>query len=280
MPDALSPFAFAIQLGFYAASLLLIGLLLARALGVTRMQGVSVTVILGIVVMCFYAARLLLANAMLGGALAVAFDPATFSWIWQAYKIQAYAVMFGCALGVVGAIGQQPAAMLAAAFILSAGFGLAGHTQGLESPSVFPWLAGLHVLIAGFWFGAPAALWPTPKMNQAELVRRLEAFSHIAQFGIPTLFVAGLALAWRLADGWTGLIGSAYGRLLFAKLIVASAALALGALNKLWVTKRVKIDPTAGRSALRLTLSVEFVLFLAAMGLIALATTVQGPEME
>lgn len=258
---------------------MLIGMLLGRGLGVTRTQSVPASAALALGVVCFYTARLLLANAKLGGMLAAAVDPATFPWIWQVYEMQAYAVFLGCVSAVIGALLRQPLAMLSAAFILSAGFGLTGHTHGLESPGVFPWVAGLHVLVAGFWFAAPAALWPAVKLDRAELVRRLEAFSRIAQFAVPALIIAGLVLAWRLADGWDGLIGFAYGRLLLAKLVVASIALALGAFNKMWVTEHVRVDPEVGRRALRLTLSIELMLFLVAMGLIAFATTVEGPEM-
>ena len=256
-----------------------IGMLVGRALGVKRTQGVLASAVLAVVVICFYIARLLLANAKLGGTLAAAADSATFMWIWRIYEMQAYAVFLGCLSAVVGALLRQPLVMLAAALILSAGFGLAGHTQGLESPGVFPWLAAFHVLVAGFWFAAPAILWPAADVSGDEVVRRLEDFSRIAQIAVPALFAVGLILMWRLVDGWDGLTGSAYGRLLLAKLIVAAIALALGAFNKMSATRRVKIDPKAGRRTLRCTLSAEFALFLMATALIAFATTVQGPKM-
>ena len=278
MPDALSLLAFAIQIGYYAVALLLVGILLGRGFGVTRTRSVPALGLLALVVVCFCAVRLLLANAKLGGSFGAAFDPATLPWIWRAYELQALAVSSGCGLAVVGALLQWRLIMLAAALMLSASFGLAGHTQALDAPGIFPWLAGLHVLVAGFWFAAPAALWPRPNLDQRDLVHRLEAFSRIAQFAVPALFGVGLILAWRLADGWGGLIGSAYGRLLLAKLFVASAALALGAFNKTWVTGRIAQNEHQGRAALKLTLSIEFVAFLSALALIALATTALGPE--
>lgn len=255
-----------------------IGALIACATGVKRTLGVSASTVLALAVLGFYAARLLFANAKLGGTPAAAVDSETFPWIWRIYKMQAYAVVIGCLSAILGALLRQRLAMLAAALILSAGFGLSGHTQGLESPGVMPWLAALHVLVAGFWFAAPVSLWPAVAIDDRELVRRLETFSRIAQFAIPALFAAGLVLAWRLADGWDGLIGSAYGRLLIAKLTAASIALALGAFNKMSVTKRIERDGKFGRRILRLTLSAEFALFLLTIGVIAFATTIQGPE--
>ncbi|GJL93368.1 CopD family protein [Hyphococcus sp.] len=278
MPDTLSLLAFAVQFGYYAVALLLVGILLGRGFGVTRKQSIPASALLALVVLSLYAVRLMLANAKLGGSFIAAFDLATLPWIWRAYELQAFAVMIGCGLAAAGALLQWWLAMLAAALMLSASFGLAGHTQGLEAPGIFPWLAGLHVLVAGFWFAAPVSLWPRTKLDQAELVRRLETFSHIAQFAVPALFGAGLILALRLADGWGGLIGSAYGRLLLAKLFVASAALALGAFNKTWVTGRMAQNEHQGRAALKLTLSIEFVAFLSTLALIALATTALGPE--
>ncbi|WDI31970.1 CopD family protein [Hyphococcus flavus] len=278
MPDAISFFAFVVQFGYYAASLMFIGALVGCATGVKRTLGVSASAALALAVLGFYAARLLLANAKLGGTFAAAVDSETFPWIWRIYKLQAFAIILGSLSAFAAALLGKRLIMLTAALILSAGFGLAGHTQGLESLGVMPWLAGFHVLVAGFWFAAPAALWPAAAIDDKELVRRLEAFSRIAQFAIPALFAAGLVLAWRLAEGWDGLTGSAYGRLLFAKLTAASIALALGAYNKMTVTRRIKADHEAGRKTLRFTLAAEFALFLIATGLIAFATTVQGPE--
>lgn len=278
MPDALSLLAFAIQFGYYAVALLLVGMALGRGFGVTRTHSIPDSALLALVVLSLYAVRLLLANAKLGGSFIAAFDPATFPWIWRAYGLQAFAVLIGCGLAVVGELLQWRLVMIAAALMLSASFGLAGHTQGLEAPGIFPWLAGLHVLVAGFWFAAPAALWPWARLNKAELVRRLRAFSRIAQIAVPALFVAGLILGWRLAGGWEGLTGSAYGRLLLAKLFVASVALGLGAVNKMWVTGQIEQNDHEGYAALKLTLSIEFIAFLGALALIALATTVLGPE--
>ncbi len=255
-----------------------IGMLAICATGVRRTLGISASGVLSIMVLCFYATRLLLANAKLGGTMVAAVNSDTFPWIWRTYNVQAYAVIVGCLSALIGALNQQRLAMLAAALILSAGFGLAGHTQGLESPGVMPWLVGFHVLVAGFWFAAPVALWPATAIDDKELVGRLEAFSRIAQFAIPALFAAGLVLAWRLVGGWEGLTGSAYGRLLLGKLAAASIALALGAFNKFSVTKRIKFEQEAGRRALRFTLSAEFALFLFAVGSIAYATTIAGPK--
>ncbi len=278
MPDAISLFSFIIQFGYNAATLMFIGMLAICATGVKRTLGISASGVLSIMVLCFYATRLLLANAKLGGTMVAAVNSDTFPWIWRTYNVQAYAVIVGCLSALIGALNQQRLAMLAAALILSAGFGLAGHTQGLESPGVMPWLVGFHVLVAGFWFAAPVALWPATAIDDKELVGRLEAFSRIAQFAIPALFALGLVLAWRLVGGWEGLTGSAYGRLLLGKLAAASIALALGAFNKFSVTKRIKFEQEAGRRALRFTLSAEFALFLFAVGSIAYATTIAGPK--
>lgn len=270
--------AFAVQFGYYTSALFLIGLLLHRALKVTAAGSAAAPAVLSSLIMLLYAGRLLAVNAKLGGSLGAAGNADTFLWIWRAHQAQALAVAAGCLLAAGGALLRRRLLMVAAALALSASFGLAGHTQGLETPGAFPWLAAVHVLIAGYWFAAPVTLWPSAKRPIEELTRRLGLFSGTAQIAVPLLFVAGMILAWRLAGGWNGLYGSPYGWLLFAKLLFASLALALGAANKIWVTNQIRLIPEKGLAALRLTLSVEFLAFLAAVAAIAIATTAQGPE--
>jgi putative copper export protein len=276
--DAIDVSASAVQFAYYVSALLVIGLLLHGALKVTAIGFASAPVVLSLIVALLYAARLLVANAKLGGSLDAVGNTDTFLWVWRAHREQALAVAAGCLLAAGGALLRRRILMIAAALTLSASFGLAGHTRGLEAPGAFPWLSAVHVLIAGYWFAAPVTLWPSAKRPVEELTRRLRLFSETAQIAVPLLFIAGMILAWRLSGGWNGLDGSSYGRLLLVKLIFVSLALALGAANKIWVTNQIRLTPARGMAALRLTLSAEFLAFLAAAAAIAIATTAQGPE--
>lgn len=73
------------------------------------------------------------------------------------------------------------------------------------------------------------------------------------------------------------MIATAYGQLLLAKLVLAGAALGLGALNKVSLTARLRDAPVQARGQLRASLAAEAVLFAGALVLVALATTIAGP---
>jgi putative copper export protein len=133
------------------------------------------------------------------------------------------------------------------------------------------------VAIAAFWLAGPITLWPTRNLDDATVTARVTRFSNFAVAAVPLLFVLGLWLALLLAGGWSALLTSLYGQLLLAKLGAATVALALGAYNKTIVTKRLRTAPEAGRRALKLTLGLDAVLFLIALGAIAAATSLTGP---
>jgi putative copper resistance protein D len=270
--------AFVAQFSFYLTALLLIGLAVGSALGIQQPIPGWFLAALSLFVALTYGLRLLAANVLLADNLQTIFNTTTFHWIWIAHRTQAFIFLSGCLLAAVAAAFHVRAGLMAAALVLSIGFGFAGHTQSLDSPGIFPGLVALHVLIAGFWFAAPAMLWPRTDGHLSELLKRVERFSRIALFAVPILFAAGIALAWRLADGADGLAATGYGNLILAKLAVAGAALGLGAINKTWVTARLKSDDGAARRTLRITLSIDQLLFLSALGFIAWATTIQGPE--
>lgn len=163
---------------------------------------------------------------------------------------------------------------------LAAGFALTGHTQALEQPGLAPWAAGLHVLIAAFWIAAPITLWPRASLPDATVLARTERFSRLALFSIPVLFAIGLWLAVLLAGSVNALLTSSYGQLLAAKLVVAGAALGLGAYNKQVVTRELRDTPSRGRRALTTTLSFDALLFAGALILVGVATTLTGPPTD
>jgi putative copper export protein len=161
--------------------------------------------------------------------------------------------------------------------LAAAGFALTGHTQGLTEPGFAPPAVALHVLIAGFWVAAPVTLWPVTSLADGRLLARLERFSVVAVAAIPILVALGVWLAWRLAGGFAPLIASTYGLLLLLKLLVALAAMGMGALNRQVVTGKVRQNAAVGRRWLRTTLAIETTLFLVAIMAVSAATTIGAP---
>jgi copper resistance protein D len=164
------------------------------------------------------------------------------------------------------------------AISMSGAFALTGHTMALDTPSFWPLVSAIHVLIAGFWVAAPLILWPRKAISDANLAARTENYGRFALVLVPILFVGGMALALELGGGVTGLLRTSYGITLSAKLMAALGALALGAFNKLKIHTAFAQNSAQARRLLALTLGLDVVLFSAAIVAIALATTVFGPQ--
>ncbi|ACT58395.1 copper resistance D domain protein [Hirschia baltica ATCC 49814] len=234
-------------------------------------------VILGLGLVIAVSLRLALLNAQLAGGLSAAFSPDTFSWIWTANRYQAMAYLAGGGLIAASSLVPLKYLKLPAAIFIAAGFGLGGHTQGLDMPGLAPWFASGHVLIAGFWIVAPFTLWPRASLD-ADLVHfRMERFSKIALWCVPILFVSGIWLALRLAGSGEAILSSSYGQLLLTKLLLATLALAIGAWNKLRITQLLKNDAPSGVASLKRSLGADILVFAGILLVIAAATTLTGP---
>ena len=271
----LETLVFVSKIALYVTALLGIGLSLhgAASIAVSRRW----VVLLGVGLLIAIASRLALLNAQLAGGLAGAFSPDTFGWIWPANRLQVYAFIGGSGLLLLSSLVRLNLLMLLAACIIAAGFGLAGHTQGLEVPGLAPWLVIGHVLIAGFWIAAPITLWPKATQEVDVTLGNMERFSLIALWCVPLLFVSGGWLLVRLTGSPGALFSTPYGQTLLLKLVLASAALAIGAWNKFRVTKLVRAAPTIGVIRLKRSLGADIFLFVAILLSIAAATTLTGP---
>lgn len=270
-----------LKLGLGASALIAIGLSLHIASGVVRRaQAIGLhrlATIAALLALLFGGFRMIVTSAELSGDLVLAFDPQSLAWAWSSHQGN-LAALGGGALAVLIAPRVQPRALAGVgSVIIAASFAFLGHTQALEAPGLAPWALALHVLIAGFWVVAPLTLWPARSAEDDDLAVRLDRFGALALLLIPALFALGLWLAWRLSGGFEPLLSSLYGQLLMAKLSLALLALGLGALNKKMVAKLVTIDPMRGRHWLRMTLSLDGLLFAGALLLVTLATTISGP---
>lgn len=276
MPDAFTLAVFAAKLGVLAAALTTAGLGWATALGGdlgSRAKTGLVAVAALAAILC-YAVLLLATNAQLGGAWTSALDPVTFSWVWPSRQTQVLVLSLGLVAAVVASVAKLRLLGLAASVLIGVSFALSGHAAGLDDGRLAQIGVAIHGLAASFWFIAPLVLWPRGDRDDASAVRR---FSEAAVWVAPVVFIAGGYLAWRLAGGLTELFTSPYGQLLIAKLSVALVALALGAVNKQLVSRKLAADPVNGRRLLRITLGADAALFLTALALVTWATTVSGP---
>lgn len=278
--DALSLALFADRAGLNVAALLSIGFALHAASGVVerdafgRLRWLVLWAAAGVI--GFAGLRLVILNAQMGDGT-VLLDLELLPLSWTALGPSTIALGVGAIVGAAGLLAGSRILAGVGAVVLSIGFGLTGHTQGLAEPGLAPILVAAHALIAGFWVTAPITLYPAANLGDDVLLRRLKRFSAIAIAVIPLLILLGAWLAWVLAGGFEPLVGSTYGRLLLLKLTVGLAAMGLGALNKQIVTARMKLEPAKGRRWLRLTLTFDTILFAAAILAVSAATTIAGP---
>ncbi|MBI1361767.1 MAG: hypothetical protein GC155_15930 [Alphaproteobacteria bacterium] len=278
--DPILSWLFVVRFGLNATALLAIGLALHAGLGILAPTDRRATLkwagaaALGLLL--FGAARLAVLNGQMTGGLADAFNPETFALTWLTLGDASLTLGIGAGAILVAALTGIRLVAVAGALGVASAFALTGHTQGLEHPGLAPAAVAGHVLIAGFWVAAPLTLWPRHALGDAVLLEHLKRFSAIAMAAIPVLVGLGVWLAWVLAGGPSGLLGTAYGKLLLAKLAVTLVAVALGALNHQIVTGMVEAAPARGRTWLARTLSTEAVVFLAAVLIVSAATTFTG----
>lgn len=117
--------------------------------------------------------------------------------------------------------------------------GLSGHSAAI-SESLWPTAADMvHLLGAGIWVGSlvPLALLLQvasrhQRMPDPAAVRTMQRFSHVALVSVVILGGTGSALALLLVQGPAGLVGTAHGRQLLAKLVILVPALLLAAVNR------------------------------------------------
>lgn len=142
----------------------------------------------------------------------------------------------------------------------------------------------LHALAAGVWLGglgafavALAAQRAALPAERSALVRALlPRFSSIAVPAVALLGITGLYAAGLRVGGWEALAGTAYGRVLAAKLLLFGALLALGAYNLLRLTPMAAHSAAHGLRAagiLQRTLKIEAGLGGAVLLCVGLLTT-------
>ena len=271
--------AILIKFALYSSTLLCIGLALHWFIGISDPKNpprrlIALAVFIFVIAA---AAKLLIANAQLAGSLNEAFSQRTFKWVWRAHRTQSIVFLGSAVLLLIACLTKQRPLIFVSALGLSAGFGLAGHTQALDQPALWSILVAIHLLVAGFWVAAPISLFPKSMVQNTHLIHRVERFSAVAIILIPVLFVSGAILLWRLSGSLNAIFFTDYGRLLLSKLTLAMALLGIGAYNKTVVTMRLKSAGKGAEAALRKSLGAETVLFTGVLIMIALATTITGP---
>ena len=141
-------------------------------------------------------------------------------------------------------------------------------------------LTALHHLGMAGWIGAlPFLLIALRQSSDAEVARSIgRRFSTMAIVSVAALILAGAGLSWFYAGSWQGMVGTSYGLLVDAKIVLTALILTLGAGNFL-ALRQVKTDPAPLLFRLRrfgeTEIGLGFTVILAAASL-----TAQSPSVD
>ncbi|MFF0535396.1 copper resistance CopC/CopD family protein [Streptomyces coelicoflavus] len=111
----------------------------------------------------------------------------------------------------------------------------------------------LHLLATAVWLGGLAALLTTLRSARPapDATTTVARFSRTAFTAVTVLVVTGVYQSWRGLGSWQTLTGTAYGRLLLAKVILVAVLLAAAAVSRRW-TAALVTEPAAVREPARL----------------------------
>lgn len=149
-----------------------------------------------------------------------------------------------CLTGTSGWLLKHPASrvgwmamIVAAAVLMVGGAWLVHAVSRLEGAVPLMVVTVLHQLGTAVWVGGIlhlAGLWRLTRRHPAEpqlWPRLLARFSPLAMLSVGSLVATGIYLWWRYIGDWEGLIGTAYGVMVLAKVALLAAALSLGTMN-------------------------------------------------
>lgn len=128
----------------------------------------------------------------------------------------------------------------------------------------------VHVLAAAIWVGSlvylVVGLWLTSRLPVAQrswlYLSLMLQFSALAALAVGLLTASGLYLSWRHVGSWTGLVGTAYGLTLLAKLALAFLVFVMAGINLLIIKPRLNAAYEANEDALPLLARFRWVVLI------------------
>jgi putative copper resistance protein D len=215
------------------------------------------------------AAWLVLLSAEIGDVTAA--DAIVQGWPWlvltdttfgNAWMVRtALAVLLAASLSMAGGHANQAilnllCALLAAA--LAASLAWTGHAAGMEGVDGAIHLASdaLHLVAAGAWLGA---LWPLAILlgaasraadpaSAAIACDATQRFSIIGMISVAAILASGIINTWEILGASAFSLGTAYNRLLLAKIGLFLGMVAIAAVNRLRLTPRLSGGHDYGRA--------------------------------
>ncbi|MBC7670303.1 MAG: copper homeostasis membrane protein CopD [Gemmatimonadaceae bacterium] len=254
----------------------------------------------GVIVVVGSALALLAQTAMMAGSAADAFVPATLTMV-------ATGTQFGLSLvvrlaaglvAVIVVVTTRPSLPLwwaasGLGAVALGSFAWSGHgADGAGVIGAFKLLADIvHLLAAGLWLGALAALAAlvfgaraTTEAQLRQLHQALEGFSGVGSLVVALLVLTGLVNVWFLVgpSRFGSAASTVWGEALVAKIVVFGLMLSLAALNRFMLTPRLRRDMASGRTssalaALQRSLALESAAGFTVLALVSWLGTLVPP---
>ena len=172
---------------------------------------------------------------------------------------------------LAGEVRQPYCAVVAGLAVVLAGVALmlSGHAANAEPQALTRPAVLLHTLAVAFWVGALLPLGALMFAGGAAATPALMRFSRIIPSAVAILVVTGALLAIVQLDHVSALWETAYGRILLVKLGLVGMLLALAALNRFRLTRRVLSGEASARRAMARSIVAEVVIAILILGAVA-----------
>ena len=276
MPDAFGLAAivtkFALYLGVMTSAGTVMAMLMFR---LERTRGLAMTfAVLGIVaaILAFS-----LRGANLTGDVSGLTDPEMLKLLWTTPVGTALLLrLVGLGLLIaglfMGRVGTWVSVLGGVIAIWS--FDQVGHVSGLET-TLLDLALMLHLLAVALWIGVltPLKRLASSSSTYASAADVGHRFGVVASATVPVLIIVGGYMGYQLVGSFTALVGTSYGQAMIIKVLLVGLLLGLAAANKLRFIPALRTGDPAAANHLSKSISVEWIVILAVLGMTAVLTT-------
>ena len=276
MPDAFGLAAivtkFALYLGVMTSAGTVMAMLMFR---LERIRGLAMTfAVLGIIaaILAFS-----LRGVNLTGDVSGLTDPEMLKLLWTtpvgtALLLRLVGLSLLIAGLLMGRVGTWVSVLGGVIAIWS--FDQVGHVSGLGT-TLLDLALILHLLAVALWIGVltPLKRLASSSSTYASAADVGHRFGVVASATVPVLIIVGGYMGYQLVGSFTALVGTSYGQAMIIKVLLVGLLLGLAAANKLRFIPALRTGDPAVANHLSKSISIEWIVILAVLGMTAVLTT-------
>ena len=276
MPDAFGLAAIVTKFTLYLGVMTSAGTVMAMLMfRLERIRGLAMTfAVLGIIaaILAFS-----LRGANLTGDVSGLTDPEMLKLLWTtpvgtALLLRLVGLSLLIAGLLMGRVGTWVSVLGGVIAIWS--FDQVGHVSGLET-TLLDLALMLHLLAVALWIGVltPLKRLASSSSTYASAADVGHRFGVVASASVPVLIIVGGYMGYQLVGSFTALVGTSYGQAMIIKVLLVGLLLGLAAANKLRFIPALRTGDSAVANHLSKSISVEWIVILAVLGMTAVLTT-------